>query len=161
MGFHRQKNHIIDFLFPVVLFFVFAVSALTVLLLAANIYSSATGHSSMNYTAGTALSYITEKVHQNDINGNVSLGTLEGNECLILKQEYNGSAYYTYIYADENMLKELFIKDGTSFSLDAGREILPVKSLTMKAVNENAFRFICVDEEGQDASVIISIKSTN
>jgi hypothetical protein len=160
MAFHRQKNHIIDFLFPVVLFFVFAVSALTVLLLSANIYSSATGHSSMNYTAGTALSYLTEKVHQNDVNGNISIGTLDGNECLILKQEYNGTTYYTYIYTDNDTLKELFIKEGTDFSPDAGRAILPVNSFTMKSVSQNSFQFTCEDQDGQDASVIVSIKST-
>ena len=37
-----QKRHAIDFLFPVTVFFVFTISALTVILLAARIYQSTT-----------------------------------------------------------------------------------------------------------------------
>ncbi|MGC4020348.1 MAG: DUF4860 domain-containing protein [Muricomes sp.] len=112
MRFRNQKNHMIDFLFPVALLFVFAVSAITVILLAANIYRSAVEHSSMNYTSVTSLSYITEKIHQNDENGNVSLGTFDGHDSLILKQEYNGTVYYTYIYTDGDTLKRALHKRG-------------------------------------------------
>ena len=38
MGFRLKRRHIIDFLFPIALFFVFALSALTLILLAAGIY---------------------------------------------------------------------------------------------------------------------------
>ena len=55
-----QKRHAIDFLFPVTVFFVFTISALTVILLAARIYQSTTDDSQRNYTSGTALSYLTE-----------------------------------------------------------------------------------------------------
>ena len=48
MRFRTQQNHMIDFLFPVALFFVFAVSAMTVILLATGIYRSTTEHSSRN-----------------------------------------------------------------------------------------------------------------
>lgn len=40
-----QKRHAIDFLFPVTVFFVFTISALTVILLAAQIYQSTTDDS--------------------------------------------------------------------------------------------------------------------
>ena len=50
MRFHTQRKHMIDFLFSVALFFVFALSALIVILLAARIYQSTTEHSSLNYT---------------------------------------------------------------------------------------------------------------
>lgn len=59
-----QKRHAIDFLFPVTVFFVFTISALTVILLAARIYQSTTDDSQRNYTSGTALSYLTEKLRQ-------------------------------------------------------------------------------------------------
>ena len=47
-----QKRHAIDFLFPVTVFFVFTISALTVILLAARIYQSTTDDSQRNYTSG-------------------------------------------------------------------------------------------------------------
>ena len=73
MRFRLKQRHMIDFLFPVALFFVFALSALTVILLATQIYRSTTENSSLNYTARTSLSYISEKVHQNDSRQSISL----------------------------------------------------------------------------------------
>ena len=69
MGFRLKRRHMIDFLFPVALFFVFALSALALILLSAGIYQSTTETSSLQYTARTALAYIGEKIHQNDENG--------------------------------------------------------------------------------------------
>lgn len=161
MRFRSQKNHMIDFLFPVALFLVFAISALTVILLATNIYQSTTEHSSRNYTAGTSLSYITEKIHQNDTNGNVSLGTFDGRDALILEQTYDETSYFTYIYADGNELKELFVKEGVDVTAASGTAILEIKSLTMEPVNDHAFRFTCTDIQNQNASTIVSTRSTN
>lgn len=42
MRFQSRKHHIIDILFPISLYFVFTVSALTVLLLATNVYRTTT-----------------------------------------------------------------------------------------------------------------------
>ena len=53
-----RQNHMVDFLFPVALLFVFALSALTVILLATRVYQTTTENSSLNYTARTSLSYI-------------------------------------------------------------------------------------------------------
>lgn len=160
MRFRTQRNHMIDFLFPVALFFVFAVSALTVILLATNIYRSTTESSSLNYTAGTSLSYITEKVHQSDENGSVSIGTFEGRDALILEQSLNDETYYTYIYTDQNELKELFVKDGVEASAASGKTILPVQSFTMKEAGDRSFAFTCIDTDGQKAYSVVSIRST-
>ena len=161
MRFRTEKKHMIDFLFPIALFFVFAVSALTVILLATNIYRSATENSSLNYTAGTSLSYISEKIHQSDENGKVSLGTFDGHDALILKQEYEGTADLTYIYVDEEVLKELYVKDGVQAASASGKTILPVKSFKMKALGEQVFSFTCIDGEGHEASTIVGIHSVS
>ena len=160
MSFRTRKNHMIEFLFPVALFFVFAVSALTVILLATNIYRSATEHSSLNYTAGTSLSYISEKIHQSDENGSVSLGTFDGLDALILEQEYDGASYFTYIYTDEHELKELFVKEGVQADASRGRQILQVKSFEMEAVSDHTFRFTCTDDAGQNATSVVTARST-
>lgn len=160
MRFRTQRNHMIDFLFPVALFFVFAVSALTVILLATNIYQSTTENSSLNYTANTSLSYITEKIHQSDENGKVSIGTFDGLDSLILEQEFNGETYFTYIYADQDELKELFVKDGVQVTAASGKAIIPIKSFTMKNAADQAYSFTCIDEDGQKATSIVSVHST-
>lgn len=161
MQLRTRQTHMIDFLFPVALLFVFAVSALTVILLAADIYRSTTAHSSLNYTARTSLSYISEKIHQNDTGGQVSIGIYDGCDALILEQEYNQTAYRTYIYVYENELKELFAKKDTEFPASTGKTILAVEDFSMDTVKNGVFRFSCTDADGQTASTVVGVHSGN
>ncbi len=161
MRFRTQQNHMIDFLFPVALFFVFAVSAMTVILLATGIYRSTTEHSSLNYTARTSLSYICEKIHQNDINGNVAIGNFDGCDALVLKQTYQEDTYQTYIYVYDKELKELFVKDGVPASSKDGRTILSVEDFSMDTVKDGVFRFSCTDSKGNQDTMIVGIRSSN
>lgn len=159
MRFRTKHRHMIDLLFPVALFFVFALSALTVLLIAARIYQSTTEHSSLHYTSRTSLSYISEKLHQSDQAGAVSLGTFDGCDALIIQQTHDDNTYYTYIYSYDNRLRELFVKAGVDASASSGREILEVQDFSMEELSEGLLKFSCTDREGQTASSIIGIRS--
>lgn len=64
MRFERSRKHMIDFIFPLTLLLVFAVSALIVLLLSARIYAAQTEQADKNYQTTTPLSYITENFAQ-------------------------------------------------------------------------------------------------
>lgn len=154
-----RKRHMIDVLFPIALFFVFTLSALMVMLLAARIYQSSVENSSRNDTARTALSYIAEKMHQSDMNGSISLGFFDGCNAMILKQDYNGDTYTTYIYAHDGALKELFIKDGANADASNGKKILDIESFSMTQVNENLFRFDCIDKDEHSASIVVGLAS--
>ncbi|MCI8813998.1 MAG: DUF4860 domain-containing protein [Lachnospiraceae bacterium] len=154
-----QRSHMVDFLFPVALLFVFALSALAVILLATEVYRSTTENSSLNYTARTSLSYISEKIHQNDAEGDVSIGTFDGCDALILQHNYNGSVYKTYIYVYENELKELFVKDGLEFTASMGKSILSVEDFSMRPLKDRMFQFSCTDADGQEASTVVGIRS--
>ena len=159
MRFRTQQSHMIDFLFPVALFFVFAVSAMTVILLATGIYRSTTEHSSLNYTARTSLAYICEKIHQNDAGGDVALGTFDGCDALVLRQPRGEDTYQTYIYVYENELKELFIKDGVEAPAKTGKTILAVDDFSMEAVRDGLFRFTCTDADGNRDSMTAGVRS--
>lgn len=159
MGFRLKRRHMIDFLFPIALFFVFAISALTLILLAARIYQSTTENSSLQYTSRTGLAYISEKVHQNDENGTVYLGSFDGCDALVLEQEYGEETYYTYIYISEQNLKELFIKEGVQADAEDGRIILEVQDFTMEQISDKLFRFECTDMKEKTSSIVIGIRS--
>lgn len=159
MGFRLKRRHMIDFLFPIALFFVFALSALALILLAAGIYQSTTENSSLQYTSRTGLAYISEKIHQNDENGAIYLGSFDGCDALVLEQGYGDETYYTYIYASEQILKELFIKEGVDADAKDGRTILEVKDFTMEQVSDKLFRFECTDTKGRSSSTVIGIRS--
>lgn len=157
MKIKTQKRHVIDFIFPVALFFVFAVSSLIVVLLATRIYKSTTEESQEQYTSRTALSYITEKVRQNDEAGAVSVGELDGADCLMLKSQC--SDYTTYIYEHDGALKELSVKEGVKPSPLAGELILEVESFQAESLSEGLFRFTITTEQNNTHSVMVGTKS--
>lgn len=158
MYMHHKQKHMIDFLFPVVLFFVFTLSALTVILLAAGIYQSTTEKSSLNDSARTSLSYITEKFHQSDTADSVSLGTFDGCDALILKHSSDDANYYTYIYAYNNELKELFVSDDAAAGAADGRTILKVKDFDVRLLSDNLLQLECTDTQQQTASVVVGVR---
>lgn len=159
MKLQTQKRHVIDFIFPMALFFVFAVSALIVVLLATRIYKSTTEESQEHYTSRTALSYISEKVRQNDASGSVSIGELDGTSCLMLTSNINDTTYTTYIYEHDGALKELSVKEGTPPSPSAGEFILKTDSFQAEALSHNLFRFTITTEKNKTHSVVVGVKS--
>lgn len=159
MRFQNRKTHMIDLLFPIALFFVFALSALTVILLAANIYQGTTDSASKNYTTRTALSYVTEKIHQSDIAQGVALGQFDGEDALVLSQEIKGEIYKTYIYDYKGTLRELFIKDGVDAAASDGKKIIDVADFTITQIGNSLYRFTCTTTDGTSHSTVVGVNS--
>ena len=151
MKFRMQQKHVIDFIFPLAVFFVFALSSLSVLVLAARIYSSQTADATDNYMARTSLSYINEKIRQNDTAEGVSIQTLEGKDVLALKSSFDGVGYTTYIYEYEGNLKELFIRDGVDIRL---KDIMEIRDFQMEEAQEGCFRFSSRDLSGHTSTLV-------
>lgn len=166
MKFYRDPHHTIDFIFPLAVFFVFAVSAFAVLVLSAHAYASQTARSNSSYGSQMPLSYVREKLRQNDGAESLSVGELDGADCLILKtasSEVSGDAgrcgYLTYIYASDGMLKELIIREDVTAQADAGREILPVSSFTAEETADGLFFITCQTEDEETQSMTFAERS--
>ena len=156
----RHQKHTIDFLFPAALFLVFAVSALCVMLLAAGIYRQSAVETAKNDVSRTALSYISEKIHQGDSGDAVHLGTFDGLDALAIQQTAGDDSYTTYIYLYEKELKELFIKDGVQARASAGKTILSISDFSMEELKNGLFSFTCTDENGESVSTIVAVRGT-
>ena len=159
MKFSEPKKHVIDIVFPIALFFVFAASALTAILCAAKIYQSTTERSEEHYAARVSLSYISEKIRQNDVGGNVSIGKIGDADSLILRQDMGGTICTTYIYEYGGMLKELFVKEGAQVSPASGKDMIAVSDFSMRELSDNLFEFTAVTETGYSDSVTVGIRS--
>ena len=155
----HEPQHLIDFLFPAVLLFVFAFSAISVILLATGVYQDTVRHSARNYTAQTALAYLTEKVHQNDVSGQITLESFDGCPALVLRQSREDQTYVTYLFVAHRELRELFIQDGTAATAEDGRSILDVASLDMEEIGNHSFLFTCTDETGETARAVVHVRS--
>ncbi len=160
MRFRSQNRHVIDFIFPLAVFFVFAASSFAVLVLSANIYNTQTKESNSNYVARTSLAYVNEKIRQNDEGGGMSIQSVDGRDCLVLAGNSDGIAYTTYIYEYDGSLKELFIRDGVSASLKSGKDIMELESFQMEEIEEGLFRFVFTDKDGRKSSSLVAERST-
>ena len=127
----NEKKHVIDFLFPLAVFFVLAASSVAIVVLASGFYSRQVKASSDSYSGRTALAYVTEKIHQNDENGAIADG----------------------------YLRELFIQDGTEAKASDGRKILETKDFGAKEISDGIFHLYCENEDGKKTDTFVSVKS--
>ncbi len=156
----------LDFIFALVLLFIFAVSSLIVTLFGAGIYEDTISNSSVNSTARTSLSYVSEKIHAGDLRGSVRIGKFDDCDSIIIASEISGEEYLTYIYAYDGQLKELFVKGDlnssktdNTFTADNGTKIIDIKNFEIKQESNKLFRFTCTDADGTAASALVSIRT--
>lgn len=130
----QEKHFIVDILFVLALFGVFAVSALALVTIGADVYQHTVEDMSVNYESRTAVSYIMEKVRQNDTAGSISLTTLDDVPALCMLSQIEEDTYCTYLYLYDGHLKELFMREGTSLGgqvLPAGTDIMELQDLEL------------------------------
>lgn len=154
-----RRRHVIDLLFPIALFLVLAASSLFLVILAANVYKKSVAWEESNYDSRTCLSYVTEKIRQNDEDGGIETGTFYGIPCLILRQTFGDQSYVTYIYSYEGQLRELFIQEGVTVRASDGQAILEVNSFDIAEQEKGIFRISCTDEKGKESVTYAAVKS--
>lgn len=155
----KQQRHIIDIIFVLALFCLFALSAIFLITIGADIYGKTVDNMEGNFNARTALAYVTEKVRQSDMEGQIAVGEFAGRPALIITSRVSDTDYNTYIYEYEGCLKELMCRQDVSLGPEAGQDILEVSEFSLTSVNENLINCrIAVDEE-QAYDLFISIHS--
>ena len=155
----RQQRHIIDVLFVLALFGIFALSAIFLITIGADIYGKTMNNMERNFDARTALAYITEKVRQSDLENQIDLGELDGCPALIISSGTKQNQYKTYLYEYQGTLKELMMKQDVLLSPSAGQDILAVSDFTLTFVNSHLVNCrITIDDE-QSYDLFISVHS--
>lgn len=163
----RQKReepnkHIVDVLFVLALFGVFAASALMLVTIGANVYKRNVANMNVNFSTRTAFSYLTEKLRQNDSSNAVSIGELDGEKALILSQTIDGAEYVTYLYLYEGYLKELYVrKDSFTGSdlLSAGQNILALSSFHMEEISNHLIKLTLDTGDKEPIVIYTSLRS--
>ena len=141
--------------------FVFTISALTVILLAARIYQSTTDKFSEEIIPpALPVSYLTEKLRQTTGRRNF-LDELDGTQAVVLRQKTADASYLTYLYAWDGQLRELYVKEGTTLSPSAGKSILPVKEFSVEETENQVITFRCTDTSGETATAVYTIRSVS
>lgn len=152
----RQNNHVVDILFTLALFCIFTASSLIVVLIGANVYKTTVSGMTQNYDMRTSLTYISQKVRQNDIANGVYLSKIGEVDALVLEQRINDKDYQTWIYHDNGSIKELFTPKRDDIKPSDGREIMSVAALKIQRDDNGIFTFTTTDKDGKTASVKLS-----
>lgn len=156
-----ERKHVIDFLFPLALFFVLTATSVALVVLASETYSRQVQDSEDSFVSRTALSYVTEKIHQADEYGAVYAGTFNGQDAIVICQTYSEQTYMTYLYEYDGYLRELFIQDGVDAKASDGRRILASDSFSFEESQEGLFHLYCTNKDGSISDTYVSIKSTS
>jgi len=156
MEFGTEKKHMVDFLFVIALFFVFALSALMLVMIGANVYKNTVNNMSVNFNSRTSYAYITEKIRQNDSYESVSTGDYQGLDAIILKQVINDTDYYTYLYQYDGYIKELFIKEGADIDPSAGQNILEAKDFSVSSAGTGLYNIQIVTPDDVTIPLLVS-----
>ena len=155
----KKKTGPIEFVFPILLFMIFTLSALFIILFAAQIYQKVVDNSSINYSANTALSYVSEKIRQADADGGVEIGDFHNCDALVLHNEINDTDYVTYIYFYEGSLYEVMTEKShiNELSAGAGTAIIDVENFEISEDDNHLISFRCTDSAGNSSSAMIAV----
>ncbi len=149
----KRKNF--DFIFSMTLFCVFAICSLFMVMIGATVYKNCVTTMESTYTSRTSLSYVAEKIRQND-KGSISVESLENISVLKMETPYNNQVITTYIYCYNGYLTELTTADSSMFSLKYGNKILPFNDISF-VLNENLITATFTSFDGFVESLIICL----
>ncbi len=153
------KQHITDIVFVLSLFCVFAVLALFVVVMGANVYKGISVNMSENYNARTSVTYITEKIRQNDSGGSISVESVGSSSALVIAQDIEGELYETWIYVADGNLNETMVREGTSVKPGDGQTIMNLQSMELEKTQGGAISVSAVDSEGNSFDSMVYMKS--
>ena len=155
MNLQNRTRHVIDFLFAAALFGVFLISSVMVIAVGAGAYRKITRQSEEDYTLRTSLSYVSQKLRQADAEGALSIGTIGGEEALLLTSEYDGTSYTTYIYESNGSLCELFTKSDAEADTDYGTPLVALTGFEAERVADALYRISVTDSNGKTTSLLL------
>lgn len=159
MRFKRKDNpeHVIDILFSLALFVLFALIGICVVLIGSRIYQSTASHMEANYTSRTALAYVSEKIRQSDSSEAIEIIKPKGftDQALILHQTIGRTDYDTYIYFYDGALRELLVKKGTPITPEQGTALVSLSSFEIEKTEDELFIFTAAEDGGKKSSIMI------
>ncbi|MDR2610158.1 MAG: DUF4860 domain-containing protein [Clostridiales Family XIII bacterium] len=125
------KKHFINLIFTLTLLGVFAMSALLVAVMGAQVYESSAENVQKNFDTRTSLVYMAQKVRQSPAGG-IRVGSVDGGDALVLSESYDDETYESWIYVYDNELREVLVPAGAPVKAGDGYSIMELKSLKIE-----------------------------
>lgn len=154
----EEKGHVTDLLFTLALFCVFAASALLVVLMGANVYKQTAAGMVQNYNTRTSISYLAEKIRQNDVANGIKIESIDGKDALVLEQTVGKSTYQTWIYSSDGMLREVMVAAGTKVEAADGQPIMEIENLQVEQDIPGMISLTATDLDGKVAVLKMALR---
>ena len=156
----KSKSSMIDLLFTLALFCVFCASALAVVLIGADVYTSTVRSMDRNYSTRTAVAYLAEKARQGDRAGALSLGEVEGTQVLVIAtQGADGGSYTTYIYYYDGAVCEQLLRAQDTPLLANGQRVVEAGGLEIEPLEDALWRVTVTGPEGGSEQMLFGQRS--
>ncbi len=153
----KDKQHSVDLICLVVIFFLFIFCAISALLLGVRFYQNVVSESREHQSGRAAVAYLREVVRQNDAENVIYLSTFDGVDSLCLAQE---GEYVRYIYYYDGSLRELYTKVGASVGASDGDSIMELTAFSMELGDGGDLLTVSLeDSEGSTYELLIHISS--
>nr|WP_308656948.1 DUF4860 domain-containing protein [uncultured Agathobacter sp.] len=154
-----RETHRIDSIFIMLLFFLFALTAFVLIMIGVRQYKATANAMDYNYEIRTVTSYLREKTRQNSSNSSISIETIDGTNALCLKNTLNNTIYNTYIYYYDGSLREMYIQEGTPFTLNLGQQIVTILGFDMVKTDDGLIIVTISDSFGGTTDMYLSANS--
>ena len=148
---HQNSNF-----FVFALFFFFAAAALSVIGIGLNVYTQTVDSAASASEMRTSLSYLTEKIHQHNQSGAVSITAVNDTPALRLREQISGQTYDTTIYVKDGELKEWFAAEGMPFTGSEGQTITTLSAFDAQIIAPGLLRLSLADTSGTRYTKTIS-----
>ena len=135
-----ENRHMVDVLFVLTLFFVFALSSLTLVILGANVYRSTVNHMSQNFTDRTTYAYITQKIRQSDeTSSTISISEFGDSDCIVISTAVRDTLYNTYLYEYDGYLRELLCRADLDLDPSSGAKISELTDMVIENKSDGLY----------------------
>lgn len=148
---NSKNTHSVNAVFVLLIFCLFAVCSLFLVLIGANVYHQIVGKMDSNNETRASLSYVSNKIHSAS-GRDVSVASIDGQKTLVIRSDYSGREYKTYIYFHDGYLMEYFTQAENGFSAGSGDKITPVSTFTMDK-NGNELSLSVQSQSGRSLSL--------
>ncbi len=128
------QHHIIDLIFILSLFCMFAISSVLLILLGADVYQKTLQRMAANDTSRTSVLYLTEKIRQTKAPDSLHIVSKNGTQVLMLTTTIQDITYATSLYEYNGYLYELFARTDLELSPDAGQPIVELHDLSFSKI---------------------------
>lgn len=146
-------------MFTVTLLGVFALAALFVAVMGAQVYQHNAEKMQANFDTRTSIIYMAEKIRQTP-GGNFVKKDLSGNDALVLIEDFEGTKYESWIYVYDNTLFEVMIEQDAKLTPGEGQAIMNLNAMTIE--DKDRLLIITVENsQGDIESLTIGRRGAN